>query len=113
MMATTPVWYGDVIGASHTTIIDNPLGGTSATDPLKRPFLAATMAFLRWLLADDQTMKSLFVGSSCGFCRQTMTSKVQEKNLQKFSADQRRLHDFSIDEPIKPSIRGAAEPAED
>jgi dienelactone hydrolase len=81
MLATTPVWYGDVIGASHTTIIDNPLGGSSTTDPLKKPFLAATVAWLRWQLAGDQTMKSMFVGSSCGFCTQTSTWTVQQKNL--------------------------------
>ena len=81
-MATTPIWNGDVIGASHTTIIDNPLGGTSPTDPLKKPFLAATVAWLRWQLAGDQTMKSLFVGSNCGYCQQTSTWTVQQKNLQ-------------------------------
>ena len=39
-LATTPVWYGDVIGASHTTIIDNPLDTSATSDPLKKPFLA-------------------------------------------------------------------------
>jgi hypothetical protein len=81
-MATAPVWYGDVIGASHTTIIDAVLGfGTPPTDPLKRPFLAATVAWLRWQLAGDLTMKPSFVGSSCGFCTQTSTWQVQQKNL--------------------------------
>jgi hypothetical protein len=81
-MATTPVWYGDVIGASHTTIIDNPLSTSSTPDPLKKPFLAASVAWLRWQLAGDQTMKSSFVGPSCGFCVQTSTWTVQQKNLQ-------------------------------
>ncbi|MGH7438946.1 MAG: hypothetical protein ACRENE_24935 [Polyangiaceae bacterium] len=81
-MTTAPVWYGDVIGASHTTIIDAILGfGTPSTDPLKRPFLAATVAWLRWQLAGDLTMKAMFVGSSCGFCTQTSTWQVQQKNL--------------------------------
>lgn len=82
MMATTPVWYGDVIGASHTTIIDNPLSTMTTPDPLKKPFLAATVAWMRWQLAGDATMKPLFVGSSCGFCKDTTTWKVQQKDLK-------------------------------
>jgi hypothetical protein len=80
-LATAPVWNGDVIGASHTTIIDNPLTPSTTPNPLKKPFLAATVAWLRWKLAGDQTMKSSFVGSSCGFCLQTSTWTVQQKNL--------------------------------
>lgn len=81
-IATTPIWYGDVIGSSHTTIIDDPLGGSSPDDPLKKPYMAATVAWLRWQLANDSSMKSLFVGSDCGFCQQTASWKVQQKNLQ-------------------------------
>lgn len=81
-LATTPVWYGDVIGSSHTTIIDDPLGNSSPDDPLKKRYLAATLAWLRWQLTNDQTMKPLFVGMDCGFCMQTTTWKVQQKNLQ-------------------------------
>jgi hypothetical protein len=80
-LATTPVWYGDVIGATHVTIIDNPLSPTP-NDPLKKPFLSATTAWLRWQLAGDQTMKPSFVGSSCGYCQETSTWTVQQKNLQ-------------------------------
>jgi hypothetical protein len=76
MMATTPVWYGDVIGAGHLAIADNGIG-----PDLKKPFLAASAAWLRWQLAGDQTMKSLFVGANCGFCMQTTTWTVQQKNL--------------------------------
>jgi dienelactone hydrolase len=80
--ANAPVWYGDVIGASHTTVIDNPLSGTNAADdPLMKHFLAATAAWLRWQLAGDQVMKALFVGPSCGFCMETSAWKVQQKNL--------------------------------
>jgi hypothetical protein len=83
MMATTAVWYGDVIGASHTTVIDNPLTpGDGGIDPVKQQFLAATAAWLRWQLAGDLTMKSRFVGASCGFCTETMAWTVQQKNLQ-------------------------------
>lgn len=80
-MATAPVWYGVVIGASHTTIIDNPLAGSSTPDPLKKPFLAATVAWLRWQLALDLTMKPLFVGANCGYCMQKSAWLVQQKNL--------------------------------
>ena len=78
-MAMAPVWYGDVIGASHTTIIDDPTGGSAPDNPLKKPFLAATVAWMRWLLAGDETMKSLFVGADCGFCKDTSTWTVQQK----------------------------------
>ena len=81
-MAMAPVWYGDVIGATHTTVIDATGGfGTPPDDPLKRQFLAATVAWLRWQLAGDLTMKPLFVGPSCGYCSQTSTWTVQQKNL--------------------------------
>jgi hypothetical protein len=83
MNATTPVWYGDVIGASHTTVIDNPLSATNAAaNPLTKHFLGATVAWLRWQLAGDETEKALFVGPNCGYCMQTMAWKVQQKNLQ-------------------------------
>jgi chlorophyllase-like protein len=76
--ATTPVWYGDVIGASHLTVT-----GTSATDPKLKAFLTATTGWLRWQLAADQTMKALFVPSmTCTLCTQTSVWTVQEKDLQ-------------------------------
>jgi hypothetical protein len=82
MNAKTPVWYGDVIGASHTTVIDNPLSARKPADvELIKQFLGATVAWLRWQLADDQVMKALFVGPSCGYCSQPMVWKVQQKNL--------------------------------
>jgi hypothetical protein len=84
MMATAPVWNGDVIGSSHTTIIDPPAGvmggyGTPPDDPVKRHYLEGTVAWLRWQLAGDQTMKAKFVGPNCGFCMQTSTWTVQQK----------------------------------
>ena len=83
MNATTPVWYGDVIGASHTTVIDNPLTGKMAgMDPLAKQFFASTVEWLRWQLAGDQTAASWFLGPSCGFCMETMLWKVQQKNLK-------------------------------
>jgi len=84
MMAAAPVWYGVVIGSSHTTVIDDAYSsgfGTSPTDPLKKQYLGATAAWLRWQLAGDQTMKAMFVGPNCGFCTQTSTWLVQQKML--------------------------------
>lgn len=80
-LATTPVWYGVVNGSSHTTIIDDPLGTGSADDPLKKPYLAATVAWLRWQLAGDQSLAPFFVGSDCRFCADSATWKVQQKDL--------------------------------
>jgi pimeloyl-ACP methyl ester carboxylesterase len=74
--ATTPVWYGDVIGASHVTAV------APATDPRMVQFLTAIGAWLRWQLAGDQTMKAYFVpASTCAFCTKPSVWKVQEKNL--------------------------------
>jgi hypothetical protein len=77
MSATTPVWYGDVIGASHLTIT-----GATASDPKLQAFLIATAAWLRWQLADDQTMKAYFVPTpGCTLCMQSSLWTVQSKNL--------------------------------
>jgi hypothetical protein len=77
MNATTPVWYGDVIGASHLTIT-----GATASDPKLQAFLIATAAWLRWQLADDQTMKAYFVPTpGCTLCMQSSLWTVQSENL--------------------------------
>ena len=77
MDAMTPVWYGDVVGASHLTVATAP-----ATDPkMAKGFLAATAAWLRWQLAADTTMKKLFVGPSCDLCSDKAVWTVQQKNL--------------------------------
>lgn len=73
--ATTPVWYGDIIGASHLTI------GGQATDPKVKAFLTAIGGWLRWQLAGDETMKALFLGSKCGICTDATLWTVQQKNL--------------------------------
>jgi hypothetical protein len=83
MNAKAPVWYGVVIGSSHTTVIDNPLNDPSTpADPLKVHYLAASAAWLRWQLAGDQVMKKMFVGDDCGFCKDTGTWLVQQKDLK-------------------------------
>lgn len=79
MNATVPVWYGVVIGSSHTTVIDNPLDMT--VNPLKVHYLASTVAWLRWQLGGDLTMKALFVGPDCGYCKQAAVWEVKQKDL--------------------------------
>lgn len=81
--AMVPVWYGVVIGASHTTVIDNPLQERSDKDQmLIKQFMAATVGWLRWQLAGDEQSKALFVGPSCGYCTDTKAWLVQQKDLQ-------------------------------
>jgi hypothetical protein len=83
MNAEVPVWYGNVIGSSHTTVIDNPLGDqNTADDALKVQYLSVSVAWLRWQLAGDQVMKAMFVGQDCGYCKQSMIWKVQQRDLQ-------------------------------
>lgn len=78
-----PVWYGVVVGSSHTTVIDNPQSGMPTGSPeIKKAYLSADAAWLRWQLAGDETMKELFVGASCGYCTQTSTWLVQQKGLE-------------------------------
>jgi hypothetical protein len=77
--AKVPVWYGVVIGSSHTTVIDQ---GAMDIDPLKKLYLASTVAWLRYQLTGDATMKALFVGDDCGYCKDTKAWKVQQKDLK-------------------------------
>jgi len=78
-----PVWYGVVVGSSHTTVIDNSMSGMPAGAPeIKQAYLAANAAWLRWQLAGDETMKAFFVGSDCTYCKDKATWLVQQKKLQ-------------------------------
>jgi hypothetical protein len=85
MNSKVPVWYGVVIGSSHTTVIDNPLGTAAdqaSANPLAKYYLASSAAWLRWQLADDQQMKALFVGPDCGFCQDKAVWLVAQKDLK-------------------------------
>jgi hypothetical protein len=79
--AKVPVWYGVVKGSSHTTVVDTMSAGMSGDPQFKKPYLGAHVAWLRWQLAGDQQMKKLFVGPDCGYCKETMTWVVQQKDL--------------------------------
>ena len=78
-----PVWYGVVVGSSHTTVIDNAMSGMPAGTPAEKlAYLAADVAWLRWQLAGDETMKALFVGADCGYCKDKTTWLVKQKDLK-------------------------------
>lgn len=66
MHAKAPVWYGNVIGSSHTTVIDNPLSDKkSSDDPLMKHYLAATLGWLRWQSHGQAALFSARL-SACG-----------------------------------------------
>jgi len=84
-MAKVPVFYGMIEGAEHPDLNDAEailnVAGTEPNDPVKLLFIKATVGWLRWQLADDVTMKPLFVGSDCGLCSGT-PMVVKQKDLQ-------------------------------
>jgi hypothetical protein len=79
MNAKVPVWYGVVVGSSHTTVIDQ---GSMDMSPLKQLYFASTVAWLRYQLTDDAVMKALFVGADCGYCKDTKAWLVQQQDLK-------------------------------
>lgn len=77
-----PVWYGVVIGSSHTSVIDNAMSGMPAgSEAIKQAYLASNVAWLRWQLGGEPEMKALFVGPDCGYCKDSATWLVQQKGL--------------------------------
>jgi hypothetical protein len=73
--ATVPVFYGLTKGAAHMT-------PTEIGDPALRSHqLGAMVGWLRWQLAGDESLKNMFVGSSCTLCSDTAWT-VQQKNLK-------------------------------
>lgn len=68
--ATTPVFYANFSGG-HLGIL---------TPPLQEQIQAEVVAWLRWQLMGDATLRSRFVGEQCGVCQDSRW-KVQQKNL--------------------------------
>jgi hypothetical protein len=68
--ATTPVFYGN-FDSGHLGIL---------TPPYQEQIQAEVVAWLRWQLMDDATIKARFVGEQCGVCMDQRW-KVQQKNL--------------------------------
>lgn len=77
--AKVRVRYGVVIGSSHTTVIVRSM---TDIDPLKRLYLASTVAWLRYQLLGAPMMKALFVSDDCGYCKDTKNWLVKQKDLK-------------------------------
>ena len=81
--AQVPVFFAVVKGAGHTALNDAAATagiGTEPDDPKKALFIKATIAWLRWQLADDQSLKKMFVGDDCELCTDPGYA-VMQKNL--------------------------------
>jgi dienelactone hydrolase len=70
-MAKTPVFYGNFPGG-HLGVL---------SEPNQPRIQAEVVAWLRWQLMADTTIKSRFVGPTCGVCTD-MNWKAKQKNLQ-------------------------------
>ena len=73
--ATTPLWYGDVIGAAHITIT----GSDPSMDPKLKAFVTAITGWVLWQLAGNTKMKEFFVPAptGCTLCKETSVWNVQ------------------------------------
>ena len=83
-LATVPVFFAVVEGAGHTALNDADAtagAGTAPDDPHKRLFIKATIGWLRWQLANDESLKGMFVGSDCELCGADSGYVVKQKNL--------------------------------
>jgi len=83
-MAAVPVFYAVVEGAGHTALNDAEatMGfGTAPDDPHKLLFIKAMVGWLRWQLADDQSLKNMFVGDDCELCAPGSGYIVKQKDL--------------------------------
>jgi hypothetical protein len=81
MNATGPVFYGSLKDGAHVSLIDVAGIGPSADDPTKLKFIGAMVGWLRWKLAGDESLKSMFVGTDCTLCKPDTGWTVQQKNL--------------------------------
>jgi hypothetical protein len=79
MNAKTPVFYGSLIGGSHSALSD--YGDSDADDPKKLDYIGAMVGWLRWQLAGDDSYRSMFVGTDCTLCLSTSGWIVQQKDL--------------------------------
>ena len=68
--ATTPVFYGN-FSSGHLGIL---------TPPFQEQIQTEVVAWLRWQLMGDASIKARFVGEQCGVCSDDRW-KVQQKNL--------------------------------
>lgn len=83
-MAKVPVFFAVVNGGGHATLndADATLGvGSPANDPHKLLFIKAMIGWLRWQLADDQSLRPMFVGDDCGLCASDSGYTVKQRDL--------------------------------
>ncbi len=83
-IATTPVFYAVVENGSHVSVIDKLMGagfGTDQNDPQRKLFYKAIAGWLRWQIADDQSLEEMFVGDDCDLCAPDSGYVVKQKNL--------------------------------
>lgn len=84
-MAMVPVFFAVVTGGGHTALNDADVtagAGTAADDPHKLLFIKAMIGWLRWQLANDQSLKKMFVGDDCELCAADSGYMVKQKGLQ-------------------------------
>jgi hypothetical protein len=63
MNANVPVWYGVTKGASHMT-------PTEIGDATLRTYqMASIVGWLRWQLAEETSLESMFAGGACTLCK--------------------------------------------
>lgn len=83
-MAKVPVFFAVVEGAGHTALNDAEAtagAGTAPDDPKKALFIKATIGWLRWQLAGDESLRGMFVGDDCELCKQGSGYIVKQKDL--------------------------------
>ena len=73
-----PAFYGVMKGSVHTSV--TTLLGLG-DDVIMTRLSGATTAWLRWQLMNDTTLKSFFVGSDCGLCKDTNWTVQPQKGL--------------------------------
>jgi hypothetical protein len=83
-MAKVPVFFAVVAGAGHAALNDADVTagvGTAPDDPHKLLMIKAMLGWLRWQLADDQSLEQMFVGSDCELCAAASGYIVKQKDL--------------------------------
>ena len=69
--ATTPVFYATFPGG-HLGILSNATARISAM----------VTAWLKYQLMDDKTLRKMFVGEDCTYCKSNQFTRIQQKNLE-------------------------------
>jgi hypothetical protein len=73
-----PAFFGVMNGSAHTDVTSFLGLGVPA---VMTRLAGATTAWLRWQLMDDSSQKSMFVGTSCGLCKDSNWTVKPQKDL--------------------------------